>query len=167
MPNPTIPTRRPTSDAYALAAGSSRSSRKLGAQSSRNEGAASSESAARMLLTSLKHSSISEPTLGRSGQSRGSDRKCYCDPVNAESSGLFVALTLDRLALHKRKAAYLRNRLHNKRPNKKPPIETGCCYSPIANGRRRHHGRFSPQIKDNEGIGVAEFGVMIALSACV
>ncbi|SDA70674.1 Transposase IS66 family protein, partial [Sinorhizobium sp. NFACC03] len=45
------------------------------------------------LLRSPKHSSISEPILCRSGQSRSSEKNRCCRSVNAQSSGLFVALT--------------------------------------------------------------------------
>ncbi|MGO4486731.1 IS256 family transposase, partial [Rhizobium sp. 2TAF27] len=50
-----------------------------------------------MLLTSPKHSSISEPTLCRSGQSRSSDREPETYSVNPESRGPFVALTMNEL----------------------------------------------------------------------
>jgi hypothetical protein len=53
---------------------------------------------ARMPLPSPKHSSISEPTSCQSGQSRSSERKRRCDPVNAENRGLFVALTFNLVA---------------------------------------------------------------------
>src|SRR5690606_24602322 len=52
---------------------------------------------ARMPLTSLKHSSISEPILCRSGQSKSFDCQPETHSVNHERRGLFVALTADEI----------------------------------------------------------------------
>ncbi len=50
---------------------------------------------ARMPPTSLKHSSMSEPILCRSGQSKSFDCQPETHSVNHERRGLFVALTFD------------------------------------------------------------------------
>src|SRR5690606_38603721 len=41
---------------------------------------------------------------------------------------------LDRLALHPGKSAYLQNCLHNKRPNKKPPMKPEAVVTPSSEG---------------------------------